>query len=125
MNAKWIYIAGRKIAQVGVGALLGNVGASAVNAKLLTSFKSKPVNYIMSGVGALILGGMVGEKAADYVEDTLKGLVESVKDIPEVVKQINKEGEPNGNEISEQQQISSTEGGTDGATTGEEETGKA
>ena len=123
MGTEVLVLVGRSIAKFGVGALIGNVGATTVVKNLATFSDKKLLNKVMTGVGACILADIVTNAAADHVEGEIRSWaegVEFVKGIKENVTSKLEKGDTNGQQISEQQQISSAaDGGEPGEASGE------
>lgn len=131
MGIRMITGIGRAVAKFSVGSLCANVGTTLVKRNYITISKNKAVDYALSGIGMTILGDMMANAAADYVEKSINDCFELADDLKEEWKKIAdkmEKGDTNGQQISEQQQVSgAAEGGESGGetTSGEAEATEA
>ena len=124
MKKEILICIGRNAARFGVGALLGNIGATSVIKNFVSLSDKKLANKVMTGVGAAIITGMITDMAADYVENDIESYFDQVEALKELKNTlIAKKGDTDGQQISEQQQVSgAAEGGEPGGeTSGEKE----
>lgn len=71
---------------IGITALCGSFAG-----KIASESQMKNTEKFCAGIAGAVIGGMLSDKAGEYIENTIDQVVETVRTIRDIFKQIKKE----------------------------------
>lgn len=82
------------IAKTGLG-LITSIGATALcgafASKIVGESNMKNTEKFCAGIAGAVIGGMLGDKASEYVDTTIDQIVKTVRTVRDIFQQIKKE----------------------------------